>query len=267
MKDASLTISEVLRYLTCTFNGSTETGVARVGATWYVFIIMWLYLLVPVLLKGLELFEKKYEGKEYCSYLKLIAVLFVFGILYRVGGVFLWHRIGYGIYYNWFYANVTGTLDLFVIGMIGERIMNYLPEISDDKVRRYRKLAFWSVIIVACLFTGNYRGQRTLYLFLAPSLFALSTIFMIAIYSYKTDKVKSNLGNTPIGKVLNTLAPYAFMFYLWHSPLLGYVADKFEVANVGIHYIVMLVFGGVITAYVAYLMTKMNENVINSVNK
>lgn len=265
MEDAQLTIPEVLRYLTCTFNGSTATGVARIGATWYVFIIVWLYLLMPLLLKGLYWYEERNKGNEYHSYLKLIVILLVFGIFYRLGGVFLWHHIGYSIYYNWFYANVTGTLDLFLIGMIGERIMNFLPEISDDKIKRCRKWAFWAVIIVAILFTGNYRGQRTIYLFFAPSLFAFSTVFMIVTYSYKVDRVKSCFDDTRIGTIFNILAPYAFMFYLWHSVLLGYVADKFNVINVGVHYIVMLSIGGIITAWVAYLMTKMNDNIIKSV--
>ena len=265
LENAHLTVTEVLRYLTCTFNGSTETGGARIGATWYVFVIMWLYLLVPVLLKALNWFEKRHKGNEYHVYLKLIAAILIAGIIYRVGGVFLWHQIGYSVYYNWFYANVTGTLDLFVIGMIGERIMTYLPEISDDKVKQYRKFGFWAVIIVAVLFTGNYRGQRTLYLFLAPSMFALSTVFMIVIYSYKSHTLNSYLDNTFWGKVVNALAPYTFMFYLWHSPILGWVADKINMTNVCIHYIIMLAIGGIITAYIAYLMKKMNDNVIKSV--
>lgn len=82
-------LDAVLRFLTCTFIGGTATGMSQIGASWYVFVIMWLYLLTPLLLKGLYWFEKKHEGREIKCYIRLLAVLCAMGILYRAGGSFV----------------------------------------------------------------------------------------------------------------------------------------------------------------------------------
>ena len=88
MQESNMKLTTLLRYLTCTHNGSGDAGIMRVGASWYVFIIMWLYLLVPLLLKGLYWFETKYKGHEYKGYLGLLAVLCGVGVLWRGGGIF-----------------------------------------------------------------------------------------------------------------------------------------------------------------------------------
>lgn len=264
MEESYVSLTGFLRILTCTFNAGGGVGtihIKGVGASWYVFIIMWLYLLTPLLLKGLHRFEGRHQGHELKGYMRLIAVLCCVGVLYRFCGYLLWLQFDERVYYNWFYANVTGTVDLFAIGMIGERMMHYIPKISDDKIYKFRKLSLWAVLIVACLFLGNYKYQRVIYLFMAPSMFAISTIFMIMVFSYKSDTVKSRLEGKRIAIICNALAPYAFMFYLWHSPLLGYVADKLKIEDLCIHYYAMLVIGGVVTAYVSYLMTTMNQGI------
>lgn len=258
MQEAQVKWTTILQWLTCTFQGG-GAGIKRVGATWYVFILMWLYLLTPILLKWLYFFEEKHKGKEIKSYLRVLLLICGIGVVFRLGGVFLNVYVDDKTYYNWFYANVTGTIDLYLIGIIGERIMHFVPPIDSEMILKYRKYAMWTLIITTCMFLGNVSYQSHLYKMIGPYLFSLSSILIVITYSYS---IKSN--NIKASRFCDIIAPYTFMFYLWHSPLLGFVADKLLVENVYLHYFAMQIIGGMITAYIAFLMTKMNNGIIKT---
>ena len=87
MNESTLTWRSIIQFLTCTFNGGGVEGFKGIGATWYVFISMWLYLLTPVLYRLLVNFEKKHTKKECKSYAALIAVIICVSVIYR-GGIF-----------------------------------------------------------------------------------------------------------------------------------------------------------------------------------
>ena len=265
MQEADVKWTTILKWLTCTFNGP-GAGIKRVGASWYVFIMMWLYLLVPILHKWLRAYEYKHSGKELKSYFKLLVTLCIVGAFFRMGGVFLDKFID-KIYYNWFYANVTGTIDLFLIGMIGERMMHYMPKITEKEIKKFRKYSLWFLIITTSVFLGNLRYQRQIYSIIGAGMFAVSSIAVIMTFSYKANDMGSIIKSKSLSTICNVIAPYTFMFYLWHSPLLGYVADKLNIENLHLHYFAMLFIGGLVTAYVAFLMTKMNNGIIQSILK
>lgn len=184
-----------------------------------------------------------------------------------VRGDLLWLRYDESVYYNWFYANVTGTIDLFLVGMIGERMMLFLPELSEAKIKKYRKWSLWAVLIVTCLFLGNYKYQRVIYLFMAPPMFAISTTFMMIVFSYKCDTIKSGLAGNRIAAVCNTLAPYTFAFYLWHSLVMIRICRCLTLDSRFGSYSIVACLGFVITCYMAWLMTKMNNCVIKSIKQ
>ncbi len=267
MQEAQVKWITILKWLTCTFNGP-GAGIQRVGASWYVFIMMWLYFLTPIVLKLFFKFENKHRGNELIWYFKCLILIFVIGILYRAVGVF-YNRFDDQFYYNWCYANVTGTIDMFLVGIIGERMIHYLPEINENKIRKYRKYSFLLLIFTTCFFLGNVKYQTTIYKIIGPIMFSVSTILIITIYSYKykCKVIKSYITETKLAAFCNIVAPYTFMFYLWHSPLLGYVAEKLEIRGNDSHYFVMLTLGGIVTAYIAFLMTKMNNDTIKTILK
>lgn len=259
MQEANVKWTTILQWITCTFNGR-GADIKRVGASWYVFIIMWLYLLAPILLRLLYGFEKNHNGRELKSYVKMLFFFCSIGFMVRVFGFFLNAKINDEIYYDWFYANVSGTIDLFVIGMIGERMMHYIPEICET----VKKMRIYLPIVLFITTSIFVKHQGFFYRTLGPMLFALCTIFLIIAYSYRTKGAVSQINGYRFSFFCNVISPYTFMFYLWHSPLLGYVADKLEVQNSHLHYWGMLIIGGLVTAYVAFLMTKMNNGIIKS---
>lgn len=273
MQDSHVKFSTILLWLTCTFNGGTDAGIERVGASWYVFILMWIYLLAPLLFKGLCKFERKNVGKEFKSYLLLSCFIILLGMCYRMIGVIL-DKILFRdcqIYYNYFYANILGCVDIFFLGMIAERMLHYVPEISDFNIMKLKRCSICLMLITTILFLGQFRYLRVIYFFVGPCMFTLSTILIVLSYSYK---VKINSLNVFRCQYFicwcNLVAPYTFMFYLWHSPILGYIAEKINVLNIynnQIQFLVMLFLGAIITSYVAFLMTKMNNGVYKSLMK
>lgn len=59
------------------------------------------------------------------------------------------------------------------------------------------------------------------------------------------------------------MAPYTFMFYLWHTIVMETINDRIEMDNIVIKYFIVLVGGFFITAYIAWLSTKMNNSIIS----
>lgn len=263
MQDSEVSLSTLLQWLTCTFNGQ-GAGIERVGASWYVFIIMWLYFLTPILLRLLNMYEKSHQGNELKSLIKLAVIICSIWLLYRIAGTIIQHVYDHKIYYVWVYANVVACFDMFFLGIIGERIIKYLPAFSEHRIRLYQKIALVLLIVISLTFCGDFKYIQTLYKFAGQPLFSISTLFLIVV---TVNNVGLKLWRSRFAEFCNTIAPYTFMFYLWHSILLGYVADKMEIENEYVHYFVILVIGGILTAYLAYLMTKMNNEVIKTIQK
>ncbi len=264
MQESHVRWTAILQWLTCTYNGS-EAGIAGVGASWYVFIIMWLYFLAPAMMKVLYKFEVRFAGREFKRYSQLLAFLCSVGIIFRLGGVFLNFYVDKSIYYNWFYANVTGTIGLFLIGMIGERMLHYMPELDERLLRRYCQFAVFGLVLITCMFIGNFKYLSTLYKITGPCMFALSSVFLVMCFSYRTrEEIPQDKGKLPT--ICNAVAPYTFMFYLWHSLLLSYIAEKISISSIYQHYFMMLLIGGIVTSFIAFLMTKMNDGVIKTMN-
>ena len=268
MQNANVRLSTIVQWLTCTFNGHLgyNLGIYGLGASWYVFIVMWLYLISPFLLRFFYKYEKKCHNHELKGYVKLLTVICSLGILFRMGGVVLLHLYDDQLYYNWFYANITGTIDIFAIGVIGERIMHFIPKIKEETLFKYRRYSLCILVASTICFMGLFKYIRTIYFFLGPFMFSLSSISIIIFFSYRGENHNKGL-NIRGSKFCNLIAPYTFMFYLWHSAILGFAAEKVVIQSQLLHYIVMLMFGGFISVYIAFLMTKMNNGVIKTLIK
>ncbi len=261
MRDSTLKWDVIIRILTCTYNGGF-TGIKGAGATWYVFMLMWLYLLTPMFVLWLQKYEVKHRGKEFKAYLKLLGCVMLIGLSYRIGGYFLHLDL-----YNWLYANVIACLDLYVAGMIGERMIKYFPREKLVWLVKIRSILLFNFIMMNLAFIGinAFKMLNLFYRYISPTLYITFIIILVLLYSDYTKKSKFFEG--AFGKVCNIICPFSFAFYLWHSSLLGAVADSFEwILDAYKHYAVMLVVGFFVVSYVSYLMTKMNDSIIKTIN-
>lgn len=257
MRDATIKWDVIFRMLTCTYNGGF-TGVYGAGATWYVFMLMWLYLLAPLFFSLLQKYEGNNKNREFKAYLKLLGYVIALGLCYRVVG-FLIHLDTY----NWLYANVLACIDLFVAGMICARMIKVFPKNKYKRLIGFRLLLLMLFVFMNFMFiiTGKIPLLSPFYHYISPSCYILFTCSLILLYS--ADIKPSKVLNGMIGKVCNIICPFSFAFYLWHTSLLAAVADSFSwITNTYCHYAVMMCLGTIVVSYVSFLMTKMNNALI-----
>ena len=127
------------------------------------------------------------------------------------------------------YANVLGSIDLWMIGMIGCRIMHYLPtDVSPPKIKKLRTLGVITLLWLATVFSGWIKdlgsvskifpliqtGLNQVYK-LCPIFFGITAISLVILYSYRDDEEKHKTAwpKRTIASFCNTIAPYTFMFY------------------------------------------------------
>lgn len=239
----------LLKLLTCTFNG-TGSPIHHIGATWYVFVLMWLFALCPFIYKMLNYIVNKYQGQMDHLLSRLFVAISVCGFTYRILGRF------WGLeWYSCIYASVVGNLDLFIGGMIVARMPQLEANISLAKIKKMLFLAL-TILIVLC--SGMYYyGEKdmpiflSIYRYITPSIFLTLTSFILWITRNETHKTS----------IVNILAPYTFEFYLWHSVVYSLIAKIIMVENNFVRYLLVLFGGIVITSYLAFIMTKMNAGI------
>ena len=155
--------------------------------------------------------------------------------------------------------------------------MHYLPtEVSPQKIKTLRIISVINLLLLATVFSGwvkEFGSISRLFLLLQTGLnqvyklgsifFGITAIAIVILYSYREEEInkQSSWIRRAIGYICNIIAPYTFMFYLWHSGLLIQLAQKLTIENTSVHYFSMLTIGFIITAYIAYLMTHMNNGI------
>ena len=254
--DSQFDIVFIIRILTCTFNG-THSPLHNVGATWYVFVLMWLYAIGPFLDKILNSIENKFGENIKCN-IYMLCLVVLCGFVYRVLGRFLGLE-----WYSHIYASVYGNLDLFIGGFLFARIKPYL-KYSIRKTILFRKLSlsFLLSLLLFCCFCYYYGEENipfllSVYRYVTPS-FYLCVVGGILLFS------DNNNGRTYSSKIINQISKYSFEFYLWHSVVFGIVAKTFVISNVLLRYSTVLLIGIIVTIYLSILMTRMNEGINNN---
>lgn len=262
MRESVLKWDVILRMLTCTYNGG-DAGVQGVGATWYIFVVMWLYFLTPFFILLLNKYEEKNKNGLFVAFLRLMLLVLALGLCYRIGGYYLHLDV-----YNWLYANVLACLDLFVAGMICAKMIKVFPV---EKLRQlintrgYLLLLFFlmNAVLIA---RGKFPFLDFIYRFISPTLYIFFTMALVLFYSVE-DK-ESKLLEGRLSKICNLICPFSFAFYLWHTSLLAAIAEKFSwIANDYYHYFAMLIIGIIVISYVSYLMTRLNDSIIKTINR
>ena len=262
IRESNIQLIALLKMLTWTSNGS-ELGVRGTGATWFVFVLMWLYLLTPLFEKWLRSYEKRHEGDKSGAFIKLFFIVLAGGLTYRIVGFFLKLDL-----YNWLYANVLACLDLYLAGMIGSKIIRVFPKDHVNKRTFLLSLSWLAFLAMNAFFAwgpllGIHFPIYHFYCYISPSLYAVFVILLALLHSLEGNITTKD---SRMGKFCNIIAPYTFSFYLWHSNLLANVADTFVwIEDANMHYLAMLVVGFFVVSIVSFFMTKMNNAIINEI--
>ncbi|MCR5782762.1 MAG: acyltransferase [Clostridia bacterium] len=238
----------ILRLFTFTFNGGG--GYSGMGHTWYIFILMWLYMFTPLT----ALLMKKLRGASQRNFLlrKAPAVILAFiaiaGFAYRI--IALKSRL------NWYYLVYTppfGNIDLYFSGFLFAYI---LPEMKkpDNKTRKtVLKVA------AAALFIGFILFNSWFYLMTTPGRFSVRTyqyffptcyIIVVLFYLFAFDAANSHqkrkqatfrtILRHPL-RITDAFASVSFWAYLFHIEVKKHLLEMFGTADTFTRYILFFI--------------------------
>lgn len=241
----------------CLFNGP-GLNVNGIGASWYVFMCMWLYFLTPYFCRYINDYTDRHKEAEFKALAKLLMLVCAVGAGLRLCIFFL--KLDW---YNWAYANPVACADMFIAGVIACKMTSYLPAIDTAKLKLCKRIAIALFVFSGIVFTVKYPNIHGLisygYAYLGASWYLLLTTAILLLYSYN-DTSGAKRFNWWV-RLCNTICPYTFTFYLWHSLILMSMVPKFTIDNHFLQYLSVMATAFVLTAYVAYITTKMNHGI------
>lgn len=232
---------QILAVIFCTYNGIP--GVDGLGATWYVFSLMWLYLFTPII----HLVIGKYKG----HILKILFFTIMIGLLYRLI-IFKLHIDWYKYAYTAAWANI----DLYVSGFC----MAYL-----NLLRRKIKillnmriisalLLFVLIIFNSFIYSKNILLQ--LYQFVFPTIYSI----FICFYIYAFCNYKEIHKDKWYWMIINRFSSISFEFYLFHSLVLARISKLIGGSTSLQQYFRIVFISGFITVLLSFGFHKMFQN-------
>lgn len=232
----------VFRFLTFSYNGNP--GANGIGATWYVFTLVPLYLLAPIFC-----FVAVKSAQKNSLLFALSSFVFLFGFAYRFFAI-RFSLDWYSIVYTPFYANI----DLFFGGILlsqfacrfGRRFNQ--PILKD--ISLFLLLAF---ILINSLFCENYFFYQAF----CPSIYFLLGGFCLLAFS---DEKWTQKYDKPFERVLAFFSSITFEFYLFHSLVLHTILPAFSEKKAVRLHIELLVIGFVLTSLLAIGFKRVFEN-------
>lgn len=131
------------------------------------------------------------------------------------------------------------------------------------KRMRYINAISLTLLIVVCSIL-YYKGEKdntilvSIYKYITPCIYVIivCNILLTDKWFPCTAKEKTTKG------MVEKVVPYTFEFYLWHSMIYHFVTMRLEMLTSFDRYLATLIIGTVVTGYIAFLMTKMNDGII-----
>lgn len=219
----------LLKFFTFTYNGSPMNN--AISVTWYVFTIVQLYLLAP-LLSFVAIKAKKQQK----NLIALSIFVFIAGLLYR------FFAIKSGLNHeNYVYKPFFANLDLFFGGVLLSQIVSVLPE-------KFMSAAFKDLslflLLVMLLINSFFNHMSFVYQVLFPSVYFLLVSFFLVSYS---DEKWVTEYDSVFEQALAFFSSITFEFYLFHCLVLSSIYPVFLEKNALVLHLQLLLASFVIT--------------------
>lgn len=259
----------IIQFLTLTYNGSP--GVTGIGATWYVFTIMWLYFLTPFFTYVVYRIDNKVKNKKFYAYLILCSII-VIGLAYRLSYY-------YNINNDWYediYTFPLSEIDLFFSGIVLNYVCRYRINLNKIPDLIIKILSLCLIIVVFISNCWVYYKTDTdvdyliLYRYVYPTLWLVSVaIFIIAFYKNRPANPKPTakmMFHHPIS-MIDLIAAISLEFYLWHSVIddmiCQYIPVYFGIPTSDVcGHIIFLITACILTIIFAYMANIVNQAMI-----
>lgn len=211
----------LFRYLTMTFNG--QGGGSGIGATWYVFMVMWLYIATIPLCLLYEYYEKKCHIKNAnAKAIVLLCILLLAGGIYRCGMALLGFE-----WYSYRYVSPLANLDLYFAGIISNKINIPLCNKEVKYTMLFTSVLLGAFVAINCAiyYFGELEGYAYLlhiYRNVFPSIYLILVVVLLAC----SQKI-----HVREPKAIHFFSKYEYNFYLWHSIILLRISKVIQCQN------------------------------------
>jgi peptidoglycan/LPS O-acetylase OafA/YrhL len=229
-------------FLLCIYGSVWDNpAVDGVGATWFVFTLMWLYFLVP----GISYLSSKIK-KSYMFFLTI-------GIFLFIGEVWRYYTLSMEMdWFHYVYTPPYSNAPMFISGVIwGYYIVNCSHIIKKTVLSKMLKIFSLTALVIAvlvCTYMFYVCGishvneifwQKIFMLYKYSFQSLMAILVMLYLYSFNVDKNQKydeltldNVIKNPL-RLIDSFATISFEFYLIHSLILNriceYLRDPFPV--------------------------------------
>lgn len=221
-----------------TFSYNANPGVDGIGATWYVFTLIPLYLLSPLF----SFFAGKLSKNKF--FLSFVTILVIFiGFLYR----FCAYNFGlnwYSMIYTPFYANI----DLFFSGILICKIIDVFNCSKLLSSKLFKDIGLFVFLVFILMNTICY-DKFFFYAIICPTLYLLIFGFCLIVFS---DEQYTFQFDNWFEKTIDKFSSISFEFYLFHSLILNTILPAFSENNIYVLHFKILLWAFILTLIFSY---------------
>jgi len=225
-------------------------AITSIGATWYVFVLMQLYFITPLLA---YLIEKIMNGKSILFHTTVIALIAAIGLCVRI------ITFKAGIAWNAIYVPWYMNLDLYLSGMISAHACCYQTE--------YVKTSCIIIVIgLGSLIVLVVTNTRLFYLANTNSIatfvcqYVFPTVWLLYVCAYFYIFSKSDFEPKLFGRIVKKFAAISFYIYLVHSMVANQIAPFVVIESINKRYMCLLILTLFISMCLGTIMNRASIN-------
>ena len=232
----------ILKVLTLSYYNNP--AITSIGATWYVFVLIKLYILAPLIAYFVHMLM---DGRTIRRHVVVIILIALIGCCFRI----LTYKLGipWGMIYVPWYMN----LDLFVSGMVAAHSCKCCNSKKDNGlIKPTCGIVFFITLIVINIRIYYIADENVTAMFLYQYIFP--TIWLMFVCVYFMMYIDCDFSQGFLIKGVEKLAQVSFYIYLVHSMVAQQIAPYIAIESVNKRYIVLLLITFLISLCLAVVM-------------
>ncbi len=238
----------IWKFITCLYRGAP--GVVGVGATWFVFTLMYLYLVTPIICLLID--KLKISRHKRIIWLLLGTVIIVGACFRQYAFVNKWD------WYMKVYSSSIGSLDLYISGILLSYItFDRVEDRINKKLHLILKISSCIAIVTLILYNSwiYFHNDMVIYQYRLPSVYIVMICVYLFAFDYKHNVKNEALSMTSIKKnpfrLIDWFSGISFEFYLFHSLVLNQISPLVGASSPLKQHIKLLVLTAAITIIIS----------------
>lgn len=229
----------LFQLVSCTYNGNP--GLPGIGATWFVFTVMWLYFLTPLFFKVIQFFNHKNKN------MVLLLIILGLGFAYR----YCCYKSNLD-WYRFVYTLPLANIDLYISGMLAA----FMNDEHGEKGSRLNNFCIVLLLAFVLFNSYTYYSNRMIHAY----MYRFQSIYLLLVFLSLVTIPIGIRYKSALGKIIDYVATISFEFYLFHSLVLYKIAPYVYAKNGTLGYIKLSVITIAITLLSSLLFKRLAYN-------